>query len=78
MPNLQWNNIEASTTLGKVDILGARFYLVVEVDLSNIIDSNFIGQGGLAIECIVLEDKVYTTLKKIKLDKYLRVDKILN
>ena len=56
MPDLQWNNMEASTTLGKVDILGARFYLVVEVDLSNITNFNFIGQGGLAIKCIVLED----------------------
>ena len=78
MPDLQWNNMEASTTLGKVDILGARFYLVVKVDLSNITNSNFIGQGGLAIEYIVLEDKVYTTLKKTKLDKCLGVDEIPN
>jgi hypothetical protein len=65
-------------TLSKVDILGARFYLVVEVDLSNITNFNFIGQGGLAIECIVLEDEVYTTLRKTKLDKCLGVDEIPN
>jgi hypothetical protein len=57
MPNIQWNGVTATTPSGKAVALSNRFYPIVEADLTDLTDYEFIGRTPmeLHIACTVTE-----------------------
>jgi hypothetical protein len=80
MLNIQWNGVTATTPSGKAAALSNRFYPIVEADLIDLTDYEFIGRTliELHIACTVTEWEVFTALRRAKPDKCLGIDEIPN
>jgi hypothetical protein len=83
MPGIQWNGNVANTASDKAAALGDRFFPYVEVDLTDITDSELLTACeppavGLNIDRIATDWEVYKALKRAKPDKCPGTDEIPN
>ena len=69
-----------STVEGKAKALAKRFWPTVEADLIDITNQDFVTRAVEPLEMrqTVTKDEVYSVLKRVKLDKCLKIDGIPN
>ena len=72
MPDIYWQGSRQTTTQGKADILGERFYPETEADLDNILDQEcqYAYNSPLFADQSVTEEDVQAIIRKTKPDKY--------